>query len=180
MTDVECFWIKPTSKVQLYLRRFVSQNKPCLRGGYHDKKTAYLVVEEGKVPEIQNAGLPHNNHLWPGQCVCGYGFRPEDPRQLFSDTIYEHKETGERFPLREAPPGAMWDATWMEGHHVGPDGIHLVVKLPNGSEWMPDQPSANGNRPWVRGGTIPKVTCSPSIAMNGYHGWLRDGVLTQA
>lgn len=55
---------------------------------------------------------------------------------------------GQRFTLGEAPAGAMWDAHWMkhEDLRTGPDGITLVVRLPNGRDWLVDSEASNCTR----------------------------------
>lgn len=101
--------------------------------------------------------------------------------------------------LDKAPVGAMWDATWLHGTPiVGPDGISLVVKTPGG-DWLVDGVATNCPRPkdtshkcWIRHGdprtepvTVDKngETCPAgggSIGIGGYHGFLRNGLLTDA
>lgn len=91
----------------------------------------------------------------------------------------------------------MWDQTWLRdlpGVRTGPDGRVLAVRLPNGYGWAPDSRASNCTRPdddthrcWVRHGEVPRITvdkngdtCSAgagSILSNGWHGFLRDGVL---
>ena len=68
------------------------------------------------------------------------------------------------------------------------DEGELTVKLPSGSEWNMDRGriiNAQGHHQgnplpqWTRTGEPPNVTATPSINHQGcYHGWLRDGVLT--
>jgi len=93
-------------------------------------------------------------------------------------------------------PGAMWLCPWMfdpSKDTMNPDGsnwlsIHYVkdhsknrppiqVRCPNGSVWVIDQKSSNGTG-WIVTGEVPNITCSPSIVVPGYHGFLRDGVFT--
>lgn len=47
----------------------------------------------------------------------------------------------------------------------------LSVLCPNGKEWCIDAKSSNGDG-WVVTGTAPLVSCSPSIVVPGYHGFL--------
>lgn len=112
-------------------------------------------------------------------------------------------ELRERCGAEAAPAGAMWVAGWLGDHRGGPylcgrppDGW-LVVRLPNGHDWMPDLrcsnctlPDDDEHRCWVRHGAPPDVTvdkagrtCAAgagSIASGGYHGFLRGGFLTPA
>ena len=53
----------------------------------------------------------------------------------------------------------------------------ICVLCPNGSEWCVDAKSSNGDG-WTVDGDPPRLTCSPSILVPGYHGFLRDGVFT--
>lgn len=77
-------------------------------------------------------------------------------------------EAGKHYEFDELPAGAMFLS-----------GPLLHVKLPTNRFWCPDRPASNSGLPWQRTGTPPHVTCSPSIdCPSGYHGWLRDGVLT--
>lgn len=79
--------------------------------------------------------------------------------------------------------------------NIGPDGICLMVRLPNGHDWMVDSEASNCTRKgephqcWVRHGD-PRE-CRVSVDKNGdtcaagagsiqggdWHGFLRDGVL---
>ena len=117
-------------------------------------------------------------------------------------------DTGEIFEsLAACPPGAMWDAPWMHDHGQskggfllsGPnvDGLFLIVKLPNGHDWMIDGRASNCTLPkdddhrcWCRHGTPPVLTvdkigktCSAgagSIKAGDYHGFLRNGRLVKS
>lgn len=53
----------------------------------------------------------------------------------------------------------------------------LIVVCPNGEQWEMDRKSSNGAG-WVVSGEWPHITAAPSIVVNGYHGYLRDGVFT--
>jgi hypothetical protein len=88
------------------------------------------------------------------------------------------RHDGKVVSFNDLPVGAMYFE----------DG-ELVVKLPSGSEWNIDQGRNYNSQPdragktrlpqWTRIGEPPMVTASPSINHVGqYHGWLRNGVLT--
>lgn len=189
--SIQCFWLEPTDQVKRFLRRYrgSDQGEPCpLPQGYHN---AMVELDRATAEVTDNGGInasgtwPKEDPRWPKQCACGYAFVDEDQWQLFINLIYRRQDTGEETTLRDAPPGAMWDATWFRKQWVGPDGIHLVVKTPGG-EWYVDGPSHNsrgeGHRPqgWARTGALPNVTATPSILIPGkYHGWLRDGYLVE-
>ena len=202
---VRCFLIEPTSKDWRYLRRYGHDTAP--DGHYHNtmvkiedgshtlvagpdgRKTWRHFAPDGS-PESTASGVliedrySRDDPRWPAHCACGYEFRPDDQWQLFHEVVYRRADTGEEMDLRNAPPGAMWDAFWLAemDSYRGPDGKSLVVKLPNGSEWTIDGPSSQGGH-WTRTGEPPNLTATPSIlsyacaAWPEYHGWLRDGEL---
>ena len=110
--------------------------------------------------------------------------------------IYKRTDTGEEMTWRDAPIGAMMYADWMDDcpEYLGPDGKCLIVKTPGG-EWYVDSRASNCTRKddkihrcWVRHGTPPNITvdkngntCAAgagSIMMGKYHGFLRNGELT--
>lgn len=47
----------------------------------------------------------------------------------------------------------------------------VCVVCPNGEEWEIDRKSSNGDG-WKVTGDLPNISCSPSIVVEGYHGWL--------
>lgn len=91
-------------------------------------------------------------------------------------------------------PGA-WDA-FADGkpgddHHQMPLTIAkmhwmarpMIVVLPNGRLWCLHSPTTRGDIGWQIWGELPEVTVSPSIdfqGANGWHGFIRDGVMTEA
>lgn len=105
-------------------------------------------------------------------------------------------------PSGQPEPGDLFWTTW---HHTREDkclfwdncdGKHLFCVLPNGHHWDIDSRASNctmkedrKHRCWVRRGDPPNVdvgkggfTCSAgagSIAVPGYHGFLRNGVLVE-
>lgn len=109
----------------------------------------------------------------------------------------------------ELPPGAMWDAFYMHEMYPMPDGICLMVKLPNGGSWCVDSrasnceipfPGGREHRCWVREGDPrtgnvnitkgkPGESCNAGAGSIGwgrgddpeyYHGFLRNGYLVPA
>jgi hypothetical protein len=115
---------------------------------------------------------------------------------------YARTDTGEvRDQIADFGVGAMWFATWYRRD----DGLYgwdfdnldtppLIVRTPGGA-WDIDSRSHNcawpmerTHRCWVREGEPPKITVSKqghscpagagSIQMGGYHGFLRDGELS--
>jgi len=183
---VECFWLEPTEQARSELRRYekvddYSKPPTCPQNQMRHHDTS---IYTGDVPyPFDPKGtlgyglddIPHGDPSWPRVChVCGYQFREEDHWQHNVSRLFKGAPDGRLYTTRNAPPGAMYDATWW--NHPGPDGITLAIVLPpqGGDDiWMPD----DGR--WTRTGTIPKVTCSPSILTPRYHGWLRDGFLEE-
>ena len=53
----------------------------------------------------------------------------------------------------------------------------ICVVCPNGETWEIDRWSSNGTG-WTVTGDLPNITCSPSIVVEGYHGFLQNGEFT--
>lgn len=137
---------------------------------------------------------------WPTKCdACDYVFNDKDEWQVFQETIYRRPDTDGEWPQRLLPPGAMYDASWLPDNWKGADGIGLAVLLPVAPDhaWLVDVEASNCTRKgdfshkcWIRHGdprtepvTVDKNgdTCAAgagSIAVEGYHGFLQNGVLT--
>src|SRR3954471_15087209 len=113
-----------------------------------------------------------------------------------SSPIYRRLDTGEEINSRDLPVGAMYYVKPENQKHYrpGPDGRTLFVKTPGGV-WCPDGRASNCGRPddevhycWVRHGVPPLVTVDKigdtcvagagSIMIDTYHGFLRNGELT--
>lgn len=198
----QTFWLEPTGEQNVGLRRYVASHTGAwaCEEGWH----AALVItgtkpivldEEGRMP-VQPK-VSHDDPNWPTHCEqgCGYVFTDDDHWQEWGDQLYRRTDTGELTTLRDAPPGACWDASWMPFHR-GPDGICLMVKCPNGRDWAVDSEASNCTRKgephqcWVRHGdprerkvTVDKNgdTCAAgagSILAGDYHGFLQAGILT--
>jgi hypothetical protein len=143
-----------------------------------------------------NIEKPSNDDpIWPKTCDCGYEFKDSDTHMLYSDIMYQRKDTGEIYSLKDAPPGAMWNSWWVD--NTNPDGLYLTVKLPTGYEWDIDSRASNCtkrdddiHRCWVRHGIAPEITVDKngltcgagagSIMVPGYHGFLKNGYLTDS
>ena len=201
MSPTSTFWTEPSGRTRRWLRRYVSSHDGgyTCADGWHEAMQLLDDVDEG----IGSSGdlWPHDDERWPAQCAqgCGYTFTEDDVWQLFASRLYRRPETGDEWPLRDLPAGAMYDADWMGDWAKGSDGICLVVILPTEHRhpWMVDSEASNCTRKgdrthkcWIRHGnprtesvTVDKDgdTCDAgagSIAADGYHGFLRDGVLT--
>ena len=198
---IKCFWLEPTDREKRYLRRYAGGSKCSGLTGYHDAMNFLDEAPEVMGPDGcwkdsgQTATDFKGHHLWPARCACGYEFRPEDERQLFSQHIYRRADTGEEMTLRDAPDGAMWEATWYASVPAwcGDDGRAIICRVPDKHDWHIDGPCSNCTRPneshrcWVRHGVPPNLTvdkngntCAAgagSILTKQWHGFLRNGEL---
>lgn len=202
----ETFWVEPTGDVVLSLRRYSRDEvRPCRPGkGYHDAAVpagrAPAVTDADGYVFVNAPAPPASDPRWPMSCdYCDYRFESGDGRQMRQVRVYRCPDTGEEWAQDELPPGAMFDADWLPSAWKGPDGIALVVILPTADRhpWHLDAESSNctrkgdrGHKCWVRHGdprtdriTVDKngETCQAgagSIAVDGYHGFLHNGVLT--
>lgn len=208
---VRCFLLEPTDTVRRWLRRYTEQHAGSswtCAGGWHEAMVLFDDAPAIWEDRTDNYGWKHRvvthpegdkpspeDPRWPTKCEkCPYLFRDE-VRQFFYDLLYRRKDTGALVTLRDAPPGAMWDAWWLhdlEGGMLGgptADGRVLMVKCPNGREWCIDGRASNCGSPkddkhkcWIRHGEPPDLvvdknglTCSAgagSIAAGDYHGFL--------
>lgn len=188
MNRVKCFVIEDLHRSRYDLRRYSTATTCPGPFKYHNAHSA-TIEERDDIGEYHCSNRPdvdREDPRWPTKCDhCSYQFLPEDNWQVWGDGLYKHSETGEIYTLRNAPAGAMWDATWW--NNPAADGITLTVKLPEGTNWMVDGRASNCNcdgtnknhRCWTRSGVVPNVTANPSISVPGYHGWLRSGWLEE-
>lgn len=198
--ETKAFFIVPADRQRRSARCYdhsEASDGKCPDHGYHNATAAVdevaLIRADNGYIESGKPDLP-NDAPWPTHCSCGYVFKETD-RQTFTEAIYRRADTGEEMTLRDAPPGAMWDATWMSDWTKGSDGRCLVAKCPNGREWMIDgrasnctMPQDNEHKCWVRHGEPPNITvdkngrtCAAgagSILSGDYHGFLRNGIFT--
>lgn len=198
----QTYWLDPTDRVQLSLRRYARRTDP---GHYHDASVWFeecraLYGDDGyrSGSTCDDDVPPHGDPRWPLVCDAGdgYEFTPDDEWQVFAEQMMRRAD-GTLVSVRDAEPGACWDAWWLHGMWPRADGIALMVKCPNGQDWTVDSEASNCTRPgephecWVRHGdprecrvTVDKDgdTCAAgagSILAGDYHGFLRDGVLTE-
>lgn len=154
MNPLKAFFIEPTGRQLVYLRRYRStrggDDKKCPLHGYHDVSILIGEREEKKTPEGYIESIPveeyQDDPRWPVKCECGYEFNIQDDAdkfQVFNDSIYRRRDTGEEFGFRKAPPGAIWNAWWLPEAWAGPDGLRLVAKTPDGHDWMIDGRASN-------------------------------------
>lgn len=204
MNDVQTYWLEETGKQQVGLRRYTRHaGEWTCEAGWHQALSIAghvdaVLDERGILQPVPPT--PHDDPRWPTECwassYCDYQFTDDDPWQDWQDRLYRRTDTGEEMTLRDAPPGACWNASWLPDNYRGPDGIALMVRCPDGHDWTVDGRASNCTRPeddthhcWVRHGdprechvTVDKNgdTCSAgagSIATPKWHGFLRDGRL---
>lgn len=187
---IQCFFLEETDQCRVSLRRFCYHNKsetPCPGPlGYHNASEIIALQQNVSIAgDTHGDNFPHADPRWPLRCeVCPYLFRDEDEWQYNPDKLWKGCPDGMLYTLRDAPIGAMWNAHWMverrtspnsgqPGSYIGPDGRCLVVRLPDGHDWMVDGPASNGPG-WSRRGEVPLIVATPSILSHngGYHGYL--------
>lgn len=199
---VKVFWMEPTDLVRVTLRRFTFTNdKPCRATDWGHDADARIADSDLRTDWPGSSGdhpdvIPHDDPRWPQECEkCGEPFQLDDEWQLNVRQLYSGAPDGRLYNLWDAPVGAMWDAHWMSDWRRGPDGLCLVVRTPGG-DWTVDGEASNCTRKgephqcWVRHGD-PRTgdvhvdkdgdTCAAgagSIAIGSYHGFLRNGHLT--
>jgi hypothetical protein len=203
-----CYWLEPTHKAYVSLRRYTyHDDKPCPSTDWgHDAETR-IEDEPAQIVDgilrVDDASTFASDARWPTQCTaCGYAFDADDHQTVMHHLIYTRSDTGDEMLLRDATPGAVWDAPWMGVFYRGPDERCVVVMTP-GHEWFVDSRAANCGSPddkwdspghhycWVRHGdpTHPETlhvdknghTCAAgagSIQAGNYHGFLHNGQLT--
>jgi hypothetical protein len=195
-----CFVIRATELAREGLRRYAHGNvdkhyHSAVRWGAEPVKVIQL--EDGCHRFDTMAPPPHDDSRWPTKCECGYEFQEDDEWQVFGARWYRRDDNGLYLTLQKAPPGAMYDATWLHGHKqwVGPDGAAWHMVCPNGCTWHIDgqasdctMPNDHEHKCWVRHGTAPVFTvdkngptCAAgagSIICGDYHGFLQNGILT--
>lgn len=205
--NTQTFWLERTDQVAVGLRRYARGSGLTCEEGYHSA-LVYTGMEPAEYgPDGYLAPRPMaEDSRWPTRCERCDGELPEDSvRQMWQEQVYRRTDNGElrvlhpSAPAPEAPsaePGACWDGWWLPDCYRGPDGIALVVRCPDGHDWLVDGRASNCTRRdddthacWVRHGdprectlTVDKNgdTCSAgagSIATPNWHGFLRNGRL---
>jgi hypothetical protein len=214
---VRTFWLEPTEEVAWGLRRYAFDQPDAVRLCSASKIGVHeALVYLGRAPRRTNqhgvdatsVRTPRDDPRWPATCQhCDYRFTDADRWQDWQERIWQRPKDGAEFVLHTgapapelglaaAPPGATWGALWLPEHWRGPDGIALMVRLPNGHDWIVDSEASNCTRKgephqcWVRHGDPRKAevtvdkdgdTCAAgagSILAGDYHGFLHQGVLT--
>lgn len=179
---IKCFWMEPTGYERVWLRRFKHrEGSACpLPAGYHDHmvwlKDRPLRRDDHLMDAADDYDRPSDDAVsWPTHCDCGYAFQSIDKRQVFNLPLYSGAPDGLLYALRDAPAGAMWDAEWAHQWEwmVGPDGMSLTVKLPNGHDWCVDQEASNCDKTqWL---PVPGVANSRRWGGRTHYCWVRSG-----
>lgn len=204
-SPIKCFLLTETNRAWRWLRRFNASDDDdrCpSQFRYHNAQFSLGVAQgftrdqDGNWRELEGfVTPPSDDPRWPTKCEhCAYVFKDTDHFQVFDEHIHV-TEDGREFSIRNAPPGAMWYADWMGENYFGPDGHCLVVRCPDGRDWMIDGPASNctdkqdvgpfgkAHRCWVRHGTPPLIvvdkkgkTCKAGAGSidtkHKYHGFL--------
>lgn len=185
-SPITCFLLVVTDRWRVSLRRWrATESGICpKRPGCPCEGKCVVAEETHATPptcDLDPPAYPPSDPRWPAACAaCGRTFGEGDARQAFREEVYVRADGAPGdFYLREMPPGAMYDATWLRSNPSmrGPDGRSLMLVLPDGRTWAIDGRSKNGPG-WTRTGEAPRITARPSILTEGYHGFLTDGVLT--
>ncbi len=165
--------------------------------GYHNAQIFLADTDEVNAWKFCGETDDYPDDRWPTKCDHCDATPPADvARQVFTKRRYN---TDSGLP----EPGDLFWTDWyghVEGEpgcmfHDNCDGRHLRAVLPNGSSWDIDGRASNCTKPkerthrcWVRTGEPPNVTvgkngdtCAAgagSIAVDGYHGFLKNGSFT--
>jgi hypothetical protein len=205
MSSIRCFMIDDTGVLRRRLRRFTRTASKCVERGYHDAGSSIFedIARDTFTPDDEAeflAQYPCNDPAWPARCRCGYAFSNADAWGCSVDSLWCRRDTGEAITLRDAPPGAMWFANWMEGYFNPQLGTSPLVVMTPGGDWTIDSQASNctikddynqeRHHCWVAHGVPPDVTvdkngntCAAgagSIQCGSYHGFLRNGYLVTA
>lgn len=208
-----CFLITPGNQAQRSLRRYHDAGDagapcPAPHRSYHQARVEIGVFPVARSDHDSLAVIDPSEYerdeRWPTQCdSCEYLFTDDDHWQVNQDLLYT-AEDGREMTLADAPPGAVWIAEWMpDNYRINGNGPVYVIRLPNGTDFMPGSQAANCNRQgedhdcWCVHGEPPlltidktpepgRSTCSSgggSVwsnqgAPNEWHGHINNGVMT--
>lgn len=161
--QVKAFWIEPLEgRYQFELRRYRSGECPAGYKAFHNADV--VIGEHGREDckefhegqPVHGDLWPHEDARWPVKCDhCEYAFAETDEWQFNPNQLYHRADTGEKFTLRRAPIGAIWESPWMARYHgyCGPDGRSLHARCPGGDDWGIDSRASNCDSPCTHCGT---------------------------
>jgi len=166
---IKVIWFEPTDRERHFLRRYrnSSVHRCNNTGSYCNAMTPLgdvdiLWTADGCIADREREKPPITDSRWPTRCeACGEAFGPDDPYQLFTRQIWVRPDTAQICTIDQFPPGACWDAWWYrrrrggedEGrpsgsaYTNGPDGRTLIVRCPDGHDWMIDSRASNCGSP---------------------------------
>jgi hypothetical protein len=197
---VECFMLEQISKQSRKLIVLTLIQDPCPTTGKEHRlefEIPQKVSLDSIVEDAEGLSLRTDDIQIPLACVCGLRFTKANSESTISGSYYEYRnpKTGKinSLPHLVATPGAMWECPWLveEREEIIREGgsflsqffvrdwlgkrYPICVMCPDGSNWIVDQKSSNGDG-WTITGEEPKLTAKPSIQTPGYHSWLTDGL----
>lgn len=107
-----------------------------------------------------------------------------DIHEWGSQSLYHAPGDAARFTISDAPAGSLWDADWMHGfpQWEGPDGLALIVRLPNRWDWHIDSRASNCDskcatcgEPYHKHDIYGKVGCPKFVESRPHKCWVRHG-----
>lgn len=181
MDPIRVFWLETTDAFHTELRQYSAADGcpgNAFGGRFHEARATLDAATFTEPPISYSASVDDDeswkseritraHKQWPRFCACGYEFQQADNWQVNYHQVYEviHGPwDGDRYLLRDAPPGACWDAHWYRNGNTldrdtGPDGLSVVVRLPTGFDWLIDSEcknctqsqyvDENGSRRWT-------------------------------
>ena len=212
---IKIFYLQPTDRERQWLRRYSAREgctgvgRSYCEGMFELGEADILYTSDGYIDASGRRKPPTSDPRWPTKCAhCARPFEASDTYQLFGRQLYIRESDGFRCTLENAPAGACWDAWWISerrkdgptgcGCHIGPDHRSLIVKCPDGHDWLIDGRASNCTRKhdnkhhcWVRHGKpedgtlhVDKNgdTCQAgagSIMTPKWHGFLHNGHLIE-
>jgi hypothetical protein len=122
-----------------------------------------------------------------GERAVANGFYRDDPRVFtpgmawympyYFDPTGERENRGEHVMFKQSRKGVLGFLSVHYWRDWSDKRAPMCVVCPNGEPWEIDRKSSNGDG-WVVTGDFPNITCAPSIVVQGYHGFLRNGEFT--
>lgn len=152
---IRCVFLEPSTRCEESLRRFTMGADKCPATGGHHKAEAAIGRRRARASDasrVEQGG--GDDARWPTHCACGYAFTAGDAWQRNTHRLYRPSDGGALVTLRDAPTGAMWWATWLEGNaaYTGRDGRALTVRCPGRHDWLVDARASNCDSPCTRCG----------------------------
>lgn len=173
---------------RISFRRFTFKDRcptPCINEWGHNASSIF----QDSVPwtseyhgwgYLPSEQYPKSRPEWPKKCErCEYLFQDQDEWQVNGEQYWEATD-GQKWVLRELPPGAMFWGDWGPQIKVHP-ALHVMLPdkaAASSTPWCIDG-TATGGGYWERTGEPPNITVKPSILSGEYHAFLTNGVLQE-